>query len=57
VKAGNRILLLRDTNGDGVPDVTTVFLDHLNSPFGMVRVGNDFHYRNCASWQSDEKIS
>jgi glucose/arabinose dehydrogenase len=43
VKAGNRILLLRDTNGDGIPDVKTVFLDHLHSPFGMVLVGNDFY--------------
>jgi glucose/arabinose dehydrogenase len=46
VKAGNRILLLRDTNGDGVPDLTTVFLDHLHSPFGMVLVGNDLYVAN-----------
>ena len=31
---GNRITLLRDLNGDGAPKVRTVFLDHLNSPFG-----------------------
>jgi hypothetical protein len=43
VKAGNRILLLRDTNGDGVPDTKTVFIDHLHSPFGMVLVGNDLY--------------
>jgi len=43
VKAGNRILLLRDSNGDGVPELQTVFLDHLHSPFGMVLVGNDFY--------------
>jgi glucose/arabinose dehydrogenase len=42
-KAPNDILLLRDTNGDGVADVKTVFLDHLKSPFGMVLVGNDFY--------------
>ena len=35
---GQRILLFRDTNGDGVPDQKTVFLDHLNSPFGVVLV-------------------
>jgi glucose/arabinose dehydrogenase len=46
VKAGNRILLLRDTNGDGMPDITTVFLDHLNSPFGVVLVGNDLYVAN-----------
>jgi glucose/arabinose dehydrogenase len=43
VKAGNRILLLRDTNGDGIADQQYVFIDHLHSPFGMVLVGNDFY--------------
>ncbi len=38
---GNRISLLRDQNGRGVPDVRTVFIDHLDSPFGVVLVGND----------------
>ena len=42
-KAGNRILLLRDADGDGVPETRTVFIDHLTSPFGMVLVGNDFY--------------
>jgi hypothetical protein len=27
--------LLRDTNGDGIPELRTVFLDHFNSPFGV----------------------
>ena len=43
VEAPNRILLLRDTNGDGVADMTTIFIDHLNSPFGIVLVGNDLY--------------
>ncbi len=42
----NRITLLRDTNGDGVPDVRSVFLDHLNSPFGVALVGNDLYVAN-----------
>ena len=42
----NRITLLRDTNGDGVPDSQSVFLDHLNSPFGVVLVGNDLYVAN-----------
>jgi len=46
VKAGQRILLLRDTNGDGVADQTYVFLDGLHSPFGMVLVGGDFYVAN-----------
>jgi glucose/arabinose dehydrogenase len=40
---GNRIILLRDSKGVGVPDVRTVFIDHLNSPFGIVLVGNDLY--------------
>ncbi len=42
-KAANRITLLRDTNGDGKPDVRTVFLDHLISPFGVALVGSDLY--------------
>ncbi|MBZ9964583.1 PQQ-dependent sugar dehydrogenase [Mesorhizobium sp. BR1-1-2] len=42
----NRITLLRDSNGDGVPDVRDVFLDHLNSPFGVALVGNDLYVAN-----------
>jgi glucose/arabinose dehydrogenase len=42
-KPGQRILLFRDTNGDGVPDQKSVFLDHLHSPFGVVLVGGDLY--------------
>jgi glucose/arabinose dehydrogenase len=45
-KGGNRITLLRDTNGDGIPELRTVFLDHLNSPFGVALVGNDLYVAN-----------
>ncbi|RUX28203.1 sorbosone dehydrogenase family protein [Mesorhizobium sp. M7A.F.Ca.US.011.01.1.1] len=45
-EGSNRITLLRDTNGDGVPDVQEVFLDHLNSPFGVALVGNDLYVAN-----------
>ncbi|PLP96250.1 PQQ-dependent sugar dehydrogenase [Cupriavidus pauculus] len=41
--SANRITLLRDTNGDGVADQRSVFLQNLHSPFGMVLVGNDFY--------------
>ena len=41
--AGNRIILLRDVNGDGRPEIRTVFIDHLNAPFGVVLVGNDLY--------------
>lgn len=46
VPSANRITLLRDTNGDGKTVSRTVFLENLNSPFGMVLVGNDFYVAN-----------
>ena len=39
----NRIVLLRDADGDGVAETKTVFIAHLNSPFGMALVGNDLY--------------
>lgn len=42
-KGGNRITLLRDLDANGVAKQRTVFLDHLNSPFGVALVGNDFY--------------
>jgi glucose/arabinose dehydrogenase len=44
-KDANRITLLR-ANGDGVPEVRSVFLDHLNSPFGVALVGHDLYVAN-----------
>ncbi len=43
VESANRITLLRDTDGDGIADLYTVFLEDLHSPFGMVLVGSDFY--------------
>ncbi len=43
---GDRITLLRDTNGDGRPDVRETFLDHLHSPFGVALVGGDLYVAN-----------
>jgi glucose/arabinose dehydrogenase len=40
---GQRIVLLRDADADGRAEVRTVFLDHLNAPFGMTLVGGDFY--------------
>ncbi|MER9679526.1 sorbosone dehydrogenase family protein [Mesorhizobium sp. M0184] len=45
----NRITLLRDTNGDGKPELTSVFLDHLSSPFGVALVGSDLYVANTDS--------
>ena len=41
--SANRITLLRDTSGGGTADTRTVFLQGLNSPFGMTLVGNDLY--------------
>ena len=46
VPSANRITLLRDADGDGVAEVRTVFLEGLNSPFGMALVGSDFYVAN-----------
>jgi glucose/arabinose dehydrogenase len=43
VPSANRITLLRDADGDGVAETRSVFISGLNSPFGMVLVGNDFY--------------
>jgi glucose/arabinose dehydrogenase len=44
--SANRITLLRDADGDGTAETKTVFLEGLNSPFGMVLVGEDFYVAN-----------
>ena len=45
-KAPQDIVLLRDADGDGVPELKSVFLKGLKSPFGMVLVGSDFYVAN-----------
>jgi glucose/arabinose dehydrogenase len=46
VPSANRITLLRDSNGDGIAETRSVFLEKLNSPFGMALVGTDFYVAN-----------
>jgi len=45
-KPGQRILLLRDADGDGVAETKTVFIDNLHAPFGMALVGNQLYVAN-----------
>lgn len=47
VPSANRITLLRDTDGDGIADLRTVFLAGLNSPFGMALVGDSLYVANA----------
>lgn len=52
VPSANRITLLRDTDGDGVADLHSVMLEGLNSPFGMVLIGNTLYVANSdAVWR------
>ncbi|MEE9433827.1 MAG: sorbosone dehydrogenase family protein [Sphingorhabdus sp.] len=46
VPSANRITLLRDTDGDGTPELKSEFLTGLNSPFGMVLVGETLYVAN-----------
>ena len=46
-KSADRITLLRDSDGDGVADVRTVFLKDLHSPFGMALIGRTFYVANA----------
>jgi len=46
VPSANRITLLRDSDRDGQPELRTMFLENLNSPFGMALVGDDFYVAN-----------
>ncbi|QJR14756.1 hypothetical protein DSM104440_01566 [Usitatibacter palustris] len=46
VPSANRITLLRDVDGDGVAETRHVFLEGLNSPFGMALVGDSLYVAN-----------
>lgn len=46
VSSPNRIILLRDSDGDGKADQRSVFLEGLNSPFGMALIGDKFYVAN-----------
>ncbi len=49
-RSPNRIILLRDANGDGVAETRTVLLDTgLNSPLGMALVGGRLYVANTDS--------
>jgi glucose/arabinose dehydrogenase len=63
VPSANRITLLRDADGDGTAEVRSVFLEGLNSPFGMALVGETFYVANTdavvrfAYKEGDQKIT
>ena len=46
VESANRITLLRDADGDGVPEIRETFMEGLYQPFGMALVGDTFYVGN-----------
>ena len=45
-KSSNTILLFRDKDGDGVPEIKKIFLTGLNRPLGMLILNNQFYVAN-----------
>ena len=45
-KSANDIILFRDTDGDGEPDVRQTFMKDLNQPLGMLVLNNWFYVGN-----------
>jgi glucose/arabinose dehydrogenase len=47
VPSPDRIVLLRDADGDGQAEHRSVFIEKLHSPFGMALVGSDLYVANA----------
>lgn len=45
-ESANTVVLLRDKNGDGKPELQTNFLKGLNQPYGVLAIGNSFYVAN-----------
>jgi glucose/arabinose dehydrogenase len=45
-EGGNRITLLRDANGDGIPELKTILVDKLHSPYGVAWVRGMLYVAN-----------
>lgn len=46
VESGNRLTLLRDSDGDGVYEERTVFADNLNAPYGLALADGNLYVAN-----------
>ena len=46
VEGGDRIALIRDANGDGVPEQRSVLIDGLNAPYGLAYVDGNLYVAN-----------
>ncbi len=49
VEGGDRITLLRDSDGDGQTDLQTTFIDGLDAPYGLAFVDNTLYVANQGS--------
>lgn len=49
VKGGDRITLLRDSNGDGQTDLQTTFISDLDAPYGLAMIGSAIYVANQGS--------
>jgi glucose/arabinose dehydrogenase len=45
-KSANTVVLFRDTNNDGKPDVQSEFLTGLDQPYGLLIIGDSFYVAN-----------
>src|SRR6184192_4381831 len=45
-KSANNIVVLRDNDNDGMPDLKETFLTGLHQPFGMLILDNQFYVAN-----------
>lgn len=46
VKSGNRLTLLRDSDGDGTYEQQGIFAEDLNAPYGLALIGDDLYVAN-----------
>lgn len=46
VEGGDRVTLLRDTNGDGRPELRTILVKGLNAPYGLAYSGGSLYVAN-----------
>jgi len=47
--SANRLTLLRDKDGDGVAETKTIFMQDLNSPYGIALIGDTLYIANTDS--------
>jgi glucose/arabinose dehydrogenase len=49
VPSPNRVILLRDADGDGTAEVRSIYIEGLTSPFGLALIGDRLYVANADS--------